>query len=464
LCVIVRACECESLDWDILQHQLIAFGWQVDVCDSPSGFDEAYHYTISSESGPVLMMCRFDSVLDLENNSLVDETSGNYRIPFEQIGDQLDIELSCLGIAGLRYDFIECKDRISDASNFENMKDTIGEALLQFAGEHEEIMLLDAASMSSRYSKRFRSLYPSRYLRNVQPADAASAVLGMAHEGLLPVIRTTAASTMDDSIMQSEARVIYVSHDAGLPDESSGSKAANLNDIALCGSHLNCVMIQPSCAAEAYHALQFAIEESRESVMLRISGGTVQPSFSLPDGYYFRMGRGAIVREGRDALLFAYGPVMVQRGLQVAEMLERHDFHLTVVNMPWLNRVDLRWLRPLLSPYDQVFVLEDHASVGGLGDFLMRECAQSHFLPRRQFRIFGADGACTKLTGPELFRHHELDEEYLAAEILKSAGNLRLSYSALQAARDIRKILEPREQGEAVRSLLDIDHELLKSL
>ena len=38
--------------------------------------------------------------------------------------------------------------------------------------------------------------------------------------------------------------------------------------------------------------------------------------------------------------------------------------------MPWLNRFDADWLAAEVARFEHVFVLEDHAPVGGLGDGL----------------------------------------------------------------------------------------------
>ena len=79
---------------------------------------------------------------------------------------------------------------------------------------------------------------------------------------------------------------------------------------------------------------------------------------------------------------FAYGPVLLHEALTAAELL---GDRLQVVNMPWLNRVDREWLAELVEPFDELFVLEDHAPVGGLGDFLRRELA-------RPVTVFGVEG------------------------------------------------------------------------
>jgi len=69
-------------------------------------------------------------------------------------------------------------------------------------------------------------------------------------------------------------------------------------------------------------------------------------------------------------LLLAYGPVVLNEALLAAEHLERGGVDAHLVAMPWLNRVDRAWLDPLVEPFDEVVVVEDHAPVGALGTTL----------------------------------------------------------------------------------------------
>ena len=73
-----------------------------------------------------------------------------------------------------------------------------------------------------------------------------------------------------------------------------------------------------------------------------------------------------MLEDGSDAVIFAYGPVMVHEALLAAEALQERDFHLKVVSMPWLNRVDPEWLQEAVSSCPAIYVLEDHGPVGGL--------------------------------------------------------------------------------------------------
>jgi transketolase len=115
-----------------------------------------------------------------------------------------------------------------------------------------------------------------------------------------------------------------------------------------------------------------------------------------------------VLHEASGALLFAYGPVMLHEALTAAELLEGR---VQVVNMPWLNRIDAEWLAELVEPFEDVFVLEDHAPVGALGDALRRE------LGARGLTVFGINGWPACGTPTEALQYHGLDGSSLADRI-----------------------------------------------
>ena len=79
--------------------------------------------------------------------------------------------------------------------------------------------------------------------------------------------------------------------------------------------------------------------------------------------------------------------------------------------MPWLNRIDAEWLTELADAHDDVFVLEDHAPVGALGDAVRRA------LPARAVTVFGVEGWPACGTPPEALRFHRLDGASVADRI-----------------------------------------------
>jgi transketolase len=99
---------------------------------------------------------------------------------------------------------------------------------------------------------------------------------------------------------------------------------------------------------------------------------------------------------------------MLHEALMAAELLEDR---LQVVSMPWLNRVDSLWLSELVDPFGELFVLEDHAPVGALGDALRRA------LDGRRLTVFGVEGWPACGTPLEALRYHGLDGSSLADRI-----------------------------------------------
>jgi transketolase len=167
------------------------------------------------------------------------------------------------------------------------------------------------------------------------------------------------------------------------------------------------VVVQPANSEEARALLRWAVEEATESVAVRLAIGPSPRRIELAD-VAVAPGCGTVVREGSDAVMFAYGPVMLHEALSAAELL---GDRLQVVNMPWLNRVDPLWLADLVEPFSDLFVLEDHSPVGALGDTLRRA------LDDRAWTVFGVEGWPACGTPPEALRYHGLDGSSLADRI-----------------------------------------------
>ena len=125
-------------------------------------------------------------------------------------------------------------------------------------------------------------------------------------------------------------------------------------------------------------------------------------------------GKGTVLRNGKDAVIFVYGPVMLNEALVASELLEKENFSLKVVNMPWLNRVDEKWFEEIAGDCKSIFVLENHASYGGLKDYLLHTTISSKKLQTKKFHKFAVEGYPVCGTPQEALRYHRLDGESLA--------------------------------------------------
>ncbi len=300
----------------------------------------------------------------------------------------------------------------------EYVVEAYGEALVELGERHEQLVVLDADLASDCRVRAFELAFPDRFVEcGIAEQDMVSTAAGLARHGFLPVVNSFAsflASRANEQIYNQASegtKVVYALHYAGLIPAGPGKSHQSLRDISLLAALPGMTIVQPCNSEETEALVRWAVEDADESVAIRLAIGPSPRRIELPEGYEPAVGRGVVLREGGDAVLLAYGPVLLHEALVAADSLEKEGVALGVVNMPWLNRFDPAWLEAEIEPYEHVFVLDDHAPVGGLGDALRRG------LGGRSVTVFGVEGWPACGTPAEALRHHQLDGASLAARI-----------------------------------------------
>jgi transketolase len=322
------------------------------------------------------------------------------------------------------------QDKLTAKVTDEYLARAYGEALTEIAGQRKDIVVLDADLASDCKIRDFENTYPERFIENgIAEQDMVSMAGGLARKGLLPVVNSFAsflASRANEQIYNNaseRSKIIYALHYAGLIPAGPGKSHQSLRDISLFAAIPNCTILQPCSADETRMVVEYCINEATENCAIRIIIGPSPRKISLPKGYRLTLGRGAALTEGKHAVMFAYGPVMLHEALLASELLVDRGFHLKVVDMPWLNRLDEKWLLEVIDPYDLMLVLEDHAPAGGLGDAMISTLAGIHSMPleKRRFIKFGVEGWPACGTPQEALQYHRLDGASLAERILEAS-------------------------------------------
>ena len=169
--------------------------------------------------------------------------------------------------------------------------------------------------------------------------------------------------------------------------------------------------------------------------MLRLVIGPSPERIQLPKDYKFKLGVGAELTQGNDAILFGYGPVMLHEALVAADYLKKIGFGLKVINIPWLNKIDKLWLKKIVVDQKKIFVLEDHSAVGGLGDRLLNEFVSIGVIRGKEFTNFGLTEYPECGTPLEVLEFHKLDGKSLAQRIsgitdIETAEGVKQKYTA----------------------------------
>ncbi|MBI4538153.1 MAG: 1-deoxy-D-xylulose-5-phosphate synthase [Gemmatimonadetes bacterium] len=353
----------------------------------------------------------------------------SFRAGFAEIVGRLNDRLAHAGLAPLTLkDVTPRGDSVSGVSR-EYVAEAFGEALVEVAAERPDLVVLDGDLAADCRIRAFERAYPERFIENgIAEQDMVSMAGGLARQGLLPVVNTFAsflASRANEQIYNNASegtRVIYACHYAGLIPAGPGKSHQSIRDISLFSALPNCLVLQPCNALETRMAIEHCVNEATENCVLRLVIGPSPRAIELPAGYRLTRGRGVTLVEGDEAVLFAYGPVMLHEALTAAEILAGQGLLLRVVNLPWLNRVDGDWLAEAVLDSPFVFVLEDHAPVGGLGDHLLPLLVRCGRTGAGRFHKFAVEGYPACGAPGEVLRYHRLDGESLAGRIAEVAG------------------------------------------
>ena len=309
-----------------------------------------------------------------------------------------------------------------DAS--QSVASAFGSELVAIAREREDVVVLDGDLAADCQVREFEQAFPTRIIEcGIAEQDMVSTAGGLARHGLLPVVNSFASflvSRANEQIYNNateHSKIVYACHFAGLTPAAPGKSHQSLRDISLLAAIPNIIVVQPCTPEESRALLRYCIEEATESSAIRLAIGPPPGPIYHPDGDGPRFGRGTRLTDGDDALLFAYGPMMVYQAVRASEILGKRGIRLGVFNMPWLNRFDDEWLHSTLSSAPLVCVVEDHSTIGGLGDNLLRRVANTEWARHGRFLVMGVDGYPVFGTPSETLAAHGLDGPSLAGRI-----------------------------------------------
>ena len=277
-----------------------------------------------------------------------------FEAGYGELTESINNRLQSVGLEALASEVIETreKNRVKLKDTAEKVVNAYGEALVQLGADREDMVVLDADLSADCGLRLFENAFPQRFIESgIAEQDMVSTAGGLALQGLLPVVNSFGvflASRANEQIYNNateKTKIIYVCHFAGLIPAGPGKSHQSVRDISLFGALPNCISIEPANAVETKEALKWCVNEAKQSCMMRLAISPSPRTIPLPDDYQFTYGQGTVINDGRDAVLFAYGPVMLNEALVAAETLQEQNLSLKVINLPWLNQIDQDWFK-----------------------------------------------------------------------------------------------------------------------
>lgn len=423
-----------------LEKKIQSFGWHVVRCDGHNFNDlnNSLSQLARIDDKPKFLICdtvKGKGISFMEHPFALQDGNGKYKWhsgapndeafcrAAEELMQKIKVQMNNLDINELTTKHITHTKSSSGVTD-EYVSNAYGKALVECAKTNRNFVVLDADLSADCKIDEFEQLYPDRFVEcGIAEQDMVSTAAGLAHEGLVPVIHSFAAflaSRANEQIYNGETekrRFIYVCQYSGLIPAGPGKSHQSVRDISLLGALPNCEIIQPANSEEMKQVVDYAINKAGNSVMIRMPIGPSPRRISLPNDYQIRKGCGEVLLDGTDCAIAAYGPVMLHEAMIASESLKSEGINLKVVSTPWLNRFNLTWYKETYQDCKHLFVLEDHSTVGGLGDNLVRFIISNDGLHSLHIHIIGLEEIPACGTPTEVLKYHGLDGDSIAQSI-----------------------------------------------
>ncbi len=299
-------------------------------------------------------------------------------------------------------------------------RESYGNALVEMGAKYENLVVLDADLAAATKTGIFKKAYPERHIDcGIAECNMVGIAAGLAATGKIPFVSSFAMFAAGRAFEQVRNSVGYpklnvkigATH-AGISVGEDGATHQCNEDIALMRTIPGMVVINPADDVEAKAAVQAAIEHDGP-VYLRF-GRLATPVINDRPDYKFELGKGVVLREGKDVTIIATG-LCVAQSLEAAEMLAKDGIDAKVINIHTIKPLDEELVIAAAKETGKVVTVEEHSVIGGLGSAVC-DCLSEN-LPTKVLKIgindtFGESGPAVAL-----IHKYGLDAEGIYAKV-----------------------------------------------
>ena len=224
-------------------------------------------------------------------------------------------------------------------------RESYGNALVEVGKEHEDLIVLDADLAGATKTGIFKKAFPERHWDvGIAEANMTGIAAGLATCGKVPFISSFAMLAAGRNFEQVRNSIGYphlnvkigATH-AGISVGEDGAPNQCLEDIALTRTIPGMVVINPADDVEARAAVHAAYDHAGP-VNLRF-GRLPVPVFNDEVTYKIEIGKGIVLKEGKDVTIFAPG-LCVNETVEAEKMLAKDGIDAEIINIHTIKPID----------------------------------------------------------------------------------------------------------------------------
>lgn len=284
-------------------------------------------------------------------------------------------------------------------------RESYGNALVELGAEHDNLIVLDADLAAATKTGVFKKAYPDRHIDcGIAECNMMGIAAGLSTTGIVPFASTFAMFAAGRAFEQIRNSIGYphlnvkigATH-AGISVGEDGATHQCNEDIALMRTIPGMVILNPADDIEAKACVKAAYEYNGP-VYLRFGRLAVPVINDRPD-YKFELGKGVVLREGKDVTIVATG-LCVSSALEAAEKLAADGIDAKIINIHTIKPLDEELIVAAAKETGKVVTVEEHSVIGGLGSAVCDALAEKCPVPVKKIGVqdvFGESGPAAAL-------------------------------------------------------------------
>ncbi|MCL2580518.1 MAG: transketolase family protein [Oscillospiraceae bacterium] len=301
------------------------------------------------------------------------------------------------------------------------IREAYGESLLKYGKDDPRVVVLDADVSTSTRSLVFAKGCPERFFNmGIAEANMVGAAGGMAACGKIVFVNSFAVFLSTLGLLSARAfgsysglNLKFMGAYGGLSDAYDGPSHHSVEDLAI----MRALPHFKVFVATDEHQVDWLVKTAIDTdgpVYIRLSRD------SLPEVYSkdtkFEIGKGQILREGKDLTILACG-VMVGQALKAGEMLAAQGISARVVDLFTIKPIDRPLILESAEKTGLMVSAEEHSVIGGLGGAVAEVLAKAGS-PAKLACVGLEDTHAETGAYPQLLKKYKLDADAIVAQAL----------------------------------------------
>ena len=260
------------------------------------------------------------------------------------------------------------------------------DTLKRLAEKDPRIVVVEADLMRASGTMPFKAAFPERGIDvGVAEANMVGVAAGLSAAGKIPFAATfgcfASRRTFDQFFLSANyarLNVKLTGTDPGISAGFNGGTHMPFEDIGMMRLIPGLTVIEPSDPV----SLEKLIEASAAHegcTYMRLHRKPMPALYNQDEN--FSLGKGKVLRNGKDVTIIALGAIMVNEAIKAAKQLEEQDISAAVIDILTVKPLDTELVLEYAAKTGKIVTAENHQCTGGLGSAIAEVCAKKQPTP-----------------------------------------------------------------------------------